>query len=125
MPDLPNASQLAAAEGILTVGTVYYLSLHTADPGTTGANEVSGGSYARQPITFVASGGNELISGGTDASQSFAGMPAESGNLWAGVWTALSGGTYLWGDPTAAVTGPVAAGATVNFASGAVSAQVT
>jgi len=37
------------------------LSLHTADPGTTGTNEVSGGvpAYARKATTwFPASGGN-------------------------------------------------------------------
>src|SRR5690606_9777613 len=30
-----------------TAGTVTHLSLHTGDPGTTGANEVTGGTYAR------------------------------------------------------------------------------
>lgn len=125
MPDMPNASELSAVEGVLTVGTVYYLSLHTADPSTTGASEVSGGSYARQAITFVASGGNSLISGGADAAQTFSAMPSEAGNLWIGLWTALSSGTYIWGDASAAVTGPVASGATVTFASGAVTAQVS
>ncbi len=35
---------------------ITHVSLHTADPGATGANEVSGGSpaYARQSITFSA-----------------------------------------------------------------------
>lgn len=28
------------------------ISLHTADPGDAGANEVEGGGYRRQPITF-------------------------------------------------------------------------
>ena len=34
--------------------TTYYLALFTADPGESGAttNEVSGGSYARQAVTF-------------------------------------------------------------------------
>ena len=35
------------------------VSLHTADPGDTGANEVVGGTYARQTMAFnAASGGN-------------------------------------------------------------------
>ena len=29
-----------------------YISLHTADPGETGASEVTGGSYARQQAAF-------------------------------------------------------------------------
>jgi hypothetical protein len=31
-----------------------YISLHTADPGETGASEVAGGSYARQQAAFDA-----------------------------------------------------------------------
>jgi hypothetical protein len=131
MPDLPAASQLAAAEGVLAVGTVYWLSLHSTDPGTTGANEVTnsgGSSYQRQAITFVASGGNELISGGTDAAQTFNNMPYVNDNLWFGIWTAQSGGTFKWGSSPGSggnVTGPVAAGATVSVGSGSVQAQIT
>jgi len=35
--------------GTVPVSTI---SLHTADPGTTGASEVVGGSYARQSVTW-------------------------------------------------------------------------
>ena len=35
-------------------GGSFTVSLHTADPGTTGANEVHGGGYARQPAEFSA-----------------------------------------------------------------------
>jgi len=31
-----------------------YLSLHTSDPGETGANEITAGDYARQEIAFSA-----------------------------------------------------------------------
>ena len=124
MADLTNASELNAAEGVLNTSTTYYLSLHTADPSTTGASEVTGGSYARQAITFTA-GTNTLSSGGTHASQSFTGMPSEAGNLWISIWTASTSGTYLWGGSSAAVTGPVASGATVTFASGAVTAAIS
>lgn len=37
------------------LGTAF-LSLHTGDPGATGANEVTGGSYARQACAFYAVG---------------------------------------------------------------------
>jgi hypothetical protein len=35
-------------------GLIVYVSLHSADPGATGADEIAGGSpaYARQPVTW-------------------------------------------------------------------------
>lgn len=44
---------------------VGYVSLHTADPGTTGANEVTGGSpaYARKPVTFTGGSVDGTVSG--------------------------------------------------------------
>ena len=69
-----------------------YVSLHTADPGTTGSNEVSGGSYNRQPLTLAApssmstSNTNDLI---------FSNMPAVT-VTHIGLWTAATGGTFLW-----------------------------
>lgn len=118
MADLPSASQTAATVGILTNGTTYYLALYTADPGTSGATgEVTGGSYARQVIQFT--------NGVSTDAQAFTGMPTESGNLWIGIWTASTGGTFKWGGSSAAVTGPVTAGQSVNFAIGAVTAAIT
>lgn len=122
MSDFPAGSADAAGEAVLSHTTTYYLSLHTADPGTTGANEVTGGSYARQAITVAAWSGGSTSS--TDA-QSFTGMPSVSGDLWIGVWSASTAGTFVWGDPNSAVTGPVAAGATVSFAIGAVTASLS
>lgn len=122
MPDMPAASENSAVQAVLTPSTTYYLSLHTTDPGTTGVNEVAGGSYGRQGITFGSSVGGLMTS--TNA-QNFTGMPSEAGNLYIGLWTAASGGTFIWGDPTVAVTGPVATGATVAFTTGAVTAAVS
>ena len=49
------------------------ISLHTADPCATGANEVTGGSYARQSAGYnAASGGACALA----ATVSFTGMPA-------------------------------------------------
>ncbi|QFP94816.1 hypothetical protein SEA_MARSHAWN_30 [Mycobacterium phage Marshawn] len=39
------------------------ISLHSADPGTTGANELTGGSYARKTTTW---GAATIITGGAD-----------------------------------------------------------
>lgn len=50
---LTNAAKEAAALAITGLGNS--ISLHTADPGTTGANEVTGGSpaYARKTTTWA------------------------------------------------------------------------
>ena len=58
MPRIPTAGLNAAVAAAIVPGTTYYLSAHSADPGTTGASELSGGGYARQAIVFgSASGG--------------------------------------------------------------------
>jgi len=117
MPDFTTASADTALQAVFPTTTTFYLSLHTADPGTTGANEVSGGSYARQPITFAAASGGSQSS--SDA-QSFTGMPAEtSGCPYFGVQTALTAGTYVAGGATSGLSS-IPAGATVSFAAGAV-----
>lgn len=68
-----------------------HVSAHTADPGDTGASEVSGGSYARQAITFAAA-----ASGARDSSTTPA-ISIPSGNTVThiGFWTASTGGTFL------------------------------
>lgn len=65
-------------------------SIHTADPGTTGASEATGGSpaYARKALTWTpgttgtatASATYDLASGTTAA--------------WGGIWSATTGGTF-------------------------------
>ena len=61
------------------------LSLHSGDPGGTGANEISGGSpaYARKTVTLTAaSGGVKTHSSG---SQTFD-VPAGATVAYVGVW---------------------------------------
>jgi len=108
----------ATATGTVTLTfavTPQYLSLHTADPGTTGASECTGGSYARQSISFGAA------SAGANASttaQNFTSMPSATVGYF-GIWTASSSGTYIVGGAlTSSLT--VSSGATVGFAIGAV-----
>jgi hypothetical protein len=76
--------------------TTVYLALHTGDPGITGANEVTGGSYARQTITFAADGGTgtSLNTGTTD----FASMPAvpAPGVVAFSLWDDPTAGHCLW-----------------------------
>lgn len=60
------------------------MSLHTAFS-LTGANELTGGSYARQPITWApAANRAKNISANVD----FAGLPAAASVAWVGLWDA-------------------------------------
>lgn len=80
------------------VGNLSFLSLHTADPGATGANEASGGSYARQALSGqwgTASGGS--ISA---AQQSFSVNAGTYSHF--GFWSLVSGGTFRGGNALAA-----------------------
>lgn len=67
---------------------VTHVSAHTADPGDTGANEVSGGSYARQPITFGSAASGAIDSSNTPVIP----IPAGVTVTHLGYWTALTGG---------------------------------
>jgi len=97
-----------------TVTTVY-MSLHTADPGETGASECTGGSYARQAVAWDSASSG--ASANTDV-ESFTGMPACTVTHIA-LWDAPTSGNCLWsGALTASKT--VNAGDTVQFAAGAV-----
>lgn len=99
----------------LAIASVY-VSLHSADPGETGASELTGGSYARSgPASFgVASGG--AIS--NDAAIAF---PEATGDWTAathvGVWDASSAGNFLWGGALSA-SRTVTTGVTLSIASG-------
>lgn len=85
-----SASKDAAVNALTALGN--WVSLHSADPGTTGSSEVSGGSYSRQQTTWSAS-----TSGTGSGSQvTFSSVPA-GGYTHYGVWTAASGGTFRWG----------------------------
>ena len=71
-----------------------YMSLHTGDPGGTGANEVAGGSYARQASTWNVASGVPAVST-LAANVDFAGMPAAT-VTHIGLWDAVSSGNALW-----------------------------
>lgn len=83
-----------------TQPTNIYVSLHTADPGTTGASEVAGGSYARQlaNTSFAAAGSGVKSS---NAIVDFASMPAAT-VTHVGIWDALTTGNFLVGGALAA-----------------------
>lgn len=70
------------------------ISIHTGDPGTTGADEVSGGSYARGTLTF-ASG---AAGGSASANQVTINVPAGGPYTHFGVWDS-AGTTFEGGNP--------------------------
>ena|ERR1035437_7998614 len=72
-----------------------WVSLHSADPGGGGANEVTSGSGAagRQQPTYTGSGGTD--SNSADTSFTISAVTA----TWIGYWTAQTGGTFLGGFP--------------------------
>jgi hypothetical protein len=96
-----------------TKPTVIAISLHTADPGETGASEVSGGAYAR--VTRNPLDANWTAASATDGLTDNAAavtFPAPVGANWGvithfGVWDAASAGNYL-------TRGPVTPNKTVN-----------
>lgn len=81
-----------------------YLALYTAAPSDSGGGtEVSGGSYARQAVTFAAA------SGGTSASSATVTFPVATANWgtigWIGIFDASTSGNLLFhGAVTAAKT---------------------
>jgi hypothetical protein len=82
-----NASKDAAVNALTALGT--YISLHTADPGTTGTSEQAG--TTRQQTTWGSSS-----SGTASGSQvTFSSVPSGSYTHY-GVWSGLTG-TFRWG----------------------------
>jgi hypothetical protein len=72
-----------------------FASLHTADPGSGGSNEVTGGTpaYARKGISWAAA------SGGTKSNSAniVFDVPTSTTITYLGYWSADSGGTFYGG----------------------------
>lgn len=76
-----------------TPPTGVYVGLNTADPGETGANEVTGGSYVRQAVTLSAASGGATANSG---ALNFTLMPAATVTHLT-LWDAETAGNNLWG----------------------------
>ncbi len=101
-----DAGKILRAEA--SAGFITHLSLHSADPGTTGANEVSGNGYARLAPNY----GSASIVGAvaecdlvaelefdTPSEQSVPYLGSWQNTTWLGAWARASG------DPAANVDG--------------------
>jgi hypothetical protein len=107
----------------------HYISLHSADPGLTGANELSGGAYARVAIAPGTGTWSAPATNGSVREISNSGaitFPTATAD-WTtathfGVWKASSAGTFVRGAAlTASKT--VQNGDTASFAAGALVLQ--
>ena len=86
----PAGLNAALNGGLQAAGT--WISLHSSAPGTTGAAEISGGSYSRVSTTWGSDSG-----GAVTGSQVNINVPAGGVIEYFGVWSAQTGGTYLYG----------------------------
>lgn len=88
-----TAALNAAVDGIAAAGT--RISFHTADPGTTGTSEVTG---TGRPATTWAAASNGSRAGSQVSAPIGAGVTVTH---W-GIFSAASGGTFLYGGSLAA-----------------------
>ena len=89
-----------AAEAVTALGS--YISLHTGDPGSTGANEAVGGApaYARKQTTWET---GDAIDGVQNGSQVTIDLSAGTYTHF-GLWSAESGGTFIGGGAITSTT---------------------
>lgn len=101
---LNDAGRNASLDGLAAVAV--FASLHTGDPSTTGANEVTGGSpaYARKSVGYAASASGQKAS---NTAQTFD-VPAATTVSYIGLWSAVSAGTFYGYYPAGGFT-PMAA----------------
>ena len=92
---IPTAEKNALATKFGTDAA--YASLHSADPGSTGASEILGGSpaYARKALAW-----GTAASGATTVTVTFD-VPTGVTVAGAGLWSAATGGTFVGGGTVA------------------------
>ena len=89
---MARASVTELNQALSTTGWSY-VSLHTADPGTTGASEVTGGTYARVAATWGAPSSGVVSNSGALSIN----LPASTTASYFGIWSASTAGTYYIG----------------------------
>ena len=95
--EFTNDTKEAAALAVTARGN--WISLHTADPSTTGANEATGGSpaYARKQTTWTGGTSDGVVAGSAVSFDVPAGTYTHIG-----VW---NGSTFIGGFPLSSSTG--------------------
>ena len=117
---MARISTTEANQALATTGWSY-VSLHTGDPSTTGANEVTSTTYARVAVTWnAASSGSVTNSGALSIN-----LPASTTASYFGVWSASTSGTYyIGGALSPSITTGTSAG-TVSIAASALSVSAS
>ena len=117
---MARISTTEANQALSTTGWAY-VSLHTGDTSTTGANEVTGGTYARVAVTW-----NSPSSGSVTNSNALSiNLPASTTASYFGVWSASSSGTYyIGGALSPSITTGTSAGV-VTIAAGSLSVSAS
>jgi len=117
---MARISTTEANQALSTTGWSY-VSLHTADPGTTGASEVTGGSYARVAVTWNSPSSGSVTNNGAISIN----LPASTTAAYFGVWSATTSGTYyIGGALSPSVTTGSSAGV-ITIASGSLSVSAS
>lgn len=119
---LTYLSSAQAAVMLFTLSSVgVFMSIHSASPGNTGANELASGtaytavSGGRPPISWASITTGVQVSNDT---QTYAMLVTESGGIpYFGLWSANTAGTYYFGGPTSGLSGSIPSGANVTFTS--------
>lgn len=95
-----NATREASALAVTGAGS--WISLHTADPGTTGTGEATGGSpaYARKQTTWTGGTADGVVNGSPVVFDVPAGTYTHIG-----VWSAATSGMFVGGFALASSTG--------------------
>lgn len=88
---IPNATLQAAATAVKNLGS--WISVHTSAGGTTGANEATGGGYARKQTTWPA---GSMVGSAYTFVGSTVNIPVAAGTYAeAGIWSASTSGTFV------------------------------
>lgn len=74
---------------LLFIGKAAYASLHSGNPGTTGATEIT--TVPRQPLVWTAGD----VDGQASAAPVTFNVPGGVDVAYIGIWSAASGGTFL------------------------------
>lgn len=87
-----NATKNIAVDAVTASGQ--HISMHTGDPGTTGASEATyGGGGGRQQTTWPAASNGTA----TGSEVTHSNLPAAAYTHW-GAWSAASGGIFRHGN---------------------------
>lgn len=93
---LSSGGEAAVLNGLLTGA---YISLHTADPGNTGASEVAGGTYARMAYgAYTITGDNPSVASNDNPIEYSQATTAWGLITHFGVWSASVAGTFKGGE---------------------------